>query len=329
MKCFISMPELLSTDVAHMKYYLDGISKLPPNQFHEYFPHANLHYGSRTMLKYALRSDPLYIETASVYKDSQGGVYHPYEINGSEGYKKALRLKVTAPIKRKRPLEILIPEAIYNSVIYDWSRENDKPHYLISLARSYGIPHALTVLATSGRSLVGACSFLEECLNLHREGGAEVFLGIDRMNSALGKLRNCINSNVHLSEMSDFYNLWNKVADSFQYDNKVPTDKEVARNFLRVQYSLSDIMANNSGYSCAYEVNAARMSPIKIVNGKINMILISEEENHNMNYGVNMDKGKYYLLTCYPTAQSIRPSDLDNKYFGTLGYYDPADVIDD
>lgn len=323
------MTELLSTDVTYIKSYLDGISKLPSNLFHEYFPHANLHYGSRTMLNYALTTDPLYIKSAPVYRDSQGGVYYSHEINGSEGYKKALRLKVTVPIKRKRSLEISIPEAIYNSVIYDWSRETDKPYYLTSLARTHGIPHALTVLATSGRSLLGACSFLEECLNLHREGGAEVFLGIDRMNSALGKLLNCINSNVHLSEMSDFYNLWNKVADSFQYDNKLQTDKHVVRDFLRLQYKLSDIMAHSSGYSCAYEVNAARLSPIQIVNGNIQIIFISEEEKDDMTYGVNMDIGKYYLLTCFAKAQSIRPTDSENRYFGTIGYYDSSEVEDD
>ena len=148
----------------YLNSYIHSINLFDQKGFAERFPHANFHYGARDVIRYAsIHPNKLRTDIFDVYK-RDGVVYYEDDITSKAGYQAYERFRAILPIDGNPPLILSIPQAIYNSVVYEWTQETMQPHYLNSLVRTYGLPHALSVLALNGEKPEHACNKLLESI---------------------------------------------------------------------------------------------------------------------------------------------------------------------
>lgn len=315
-------PESLS-DAYLLKNYLGGISRLKPEVFVGFFRHAYNHYGSQSLIKYASNSADILIAPYSVVSNDRGEVFPIEEAPTLAGYRKLNRIKVITDIQETSPVLIKVPEGIYNSAVYEWTDEQERGDFLKSIARIYGIPHTLCVLAMNGHSLDEACLELEKTLRYDkttiRSLGSQVREKSHRvvvdLIAAKDKYYNGFGE-------PKFVGDWNSISDITKYSNRVPTDKSVMTLFLNLQQTLSDIVFDITGSNCAYEANSSRLIPININSGTINLILISQQEAKDIQYGIKLFGDYYYLLTAFVEANKVSPTDENTPYLGPIKYYE-------
>ncbi|HRN71287.1 MAG TPA: hypothetical protein PLS49_08975 [Candidatus Woesebacteria bacterium] len=322
-------PESL-TDTYLLKNYFGGIGRLSDTNFSNFFVHANSHYGSQRTIEYAGKVATVHIEPFYAIINRKGEVFREDEILNLAGYQKAKRIRVTTTIRNSDPLSIQVPEAIYNSAIFEWHSQESRLHYLNSLVRTYGIPHTLGVLAMNGFGIDEACITIKNGLEFPWLDGRR----LNQANSDdLGRvIEKFIDTQLGSGGQADNNNLvgsWNKLVKISGYENRLPTDKEAIRDFLRLQYFISSLMANSSGYSCPYEVNSARLFPIDITDGVINIVLISQQEEKDIQYAIKFNGDTYFLLTAYVRAYNVEPTDTEVPYLSSLKYYDSQMIFDD